>query len=71
MEDIPSLFNNAYRKSAPIAKAVTGYDKTGIYTLNSDVFSERDFISGAVLTRVTATLEVGGFSLSRGGVDSS
>jgi hypothetical protein len=56
MGEIPSLLNIAYKQIATIAKAVSEFAKTDIYPLNSDMFSEEDFISGEIPTTGGATM---------------
>ncbi|XP_046683563.1 MFS-type transporter clz9-like [Homalodisca vitripennis] len=41
--DIASLFNKAYIRVANIEKGVSGFDKTGIFPLDTETFSEEDF----------------------------
>jgi hypothetical protein len=71
VEDIPSLFNNAFQNIAVIAKAVLWFAKTGNCHLNSNVYSEEDFISGEVSFTVTVSTEVDAVGPSRGGPGSS
>jgi hypothetical protein len=56
LEDMSSLMYTVYKEIAAIAKAVSEVAKTGICSLNPDVFSEEDFISGEVVTTATATM---------------
>ncbi|KAG8300576.1 hypothetical protein J6590_073093 [Homalodisca vitripennis] len=41
--DIASLFNKAYIRFAKIEKGVSGFDKTGLFPLDTETFSEEDF----------------------------
>jgi hypothetical protein len=50
---------------------VSEFAKTGIYPSNHDVFSEEDFISGEVPTKVIENMKVDRSSPIRGGIDSS
>lgn len=40
---IAELFNKAYTNVATLAKGISGFSSTGIYPLNSHIFSEEDF----------------------------
>jgi hypothetical protein len=71
MKDIPPLFNIAYQIITVIAEALSEFDKTGIFPLHLDLFSDDDFISIEVPTTVTATVEMDRSSPIRGDIDSS
>jgi hypothetical protein len=42
-DELAALFDNAYSTVATIAKGISGFKATGIYPLNSNVFTEEDF----------------------------
>lgn len=49
--DIAELFAHAYEATASIDKAKSGFEKTGIFPYNPDVFSDEDYLSSAVTER--------------------
>jgi hypothetical protein len=49
--DVAELFALAHEATAYIDKAKSGFEKTGIFPYNPDVFSEEDYLSSAVTER--------------------
>ena len=47
--DLPSIFKAAFSKVANIQKAISGFEKTEIYPLNPDTFSDDDFVAATLL----------------------
>lgn len=47
--DVASLFNKAYSNVASISKGESGFRVTGIFPMNSDVFTEEDFLPAEIL----------------------
>ncbi|KAL7299769.1 hypothetical protein TKK_0007516 [Trichogramma kaykai] len=47
MPDIFSLLGKAFMKAAKIETAVNGFEKTGIFPFNSEIFSDDDFASSS------------------------
>jgi hypothetical protein len=47
--DIAGVFNRAYSQVASIEKGVSGFQVTGIYPLNPNIFSSEDFLVPSVL----------------------
>lgn len=66
-EDIPKIFKSAYEKVAGVGKAVSGFEKTGIFPLNPDVFS--DFIPASEIASKGLNVDetVGGENCSGSG----
>ena len=46
--ELAELFAGAYESTASVAVAKNGFEKTGIYPYNPDVFNDEDFIASAV-----------------------
>lgn len=44
-KEIAEIFNKAYSRIATPEKAIKGFETTGIYPINPDVFSEDDFVA--------------------------
>lgn len=42
---VAELLNTAYRKAASVQNAVKGFEKTGLWPLNRDVFDDADFVA--------------------------
>lgn len=47
--DVASLFNKAYANVASISKGESGFRATGIFPMNSNVFSDEDFLAAEIL----------------------
>jgi hypothetical protein len=47
--DVASLFNKAYSNVASISKGESGFRVTGIFPMNSNVFSDEDFLPAEIL----------------------
>ena len=57
---VEQLFGVAYGKAARISNAQSGYQKSGIYPLNKDVFGDWEFMPSKVTDRLaTATVNEG------------
>nr|CAI5837246.1 unnamed protein product [Callosobruchus analis] len=55
---IAGLFKLAYEKTASIEKAVNGFQMTGIYPLNENIFTEEDFLPSSVTDQADETEEI-------------
>jgi len=49
--EIGELFNEAYSKAATVKNAASGFEKSRIWPLNENIFSEDDFIPDEVTER--------------------
>lgn len=47
--DLASLFHKAYARIATVEKAVKGFEVTGIYPINPNVFTDEDFLASDTL----------------------
>jgi len=57
VQQLPSLFRDAYLRAAGALMAVNGFKKTGIWPINRDIFSEADF-AAAVPTDIPLNSDV-------------
>lgn len=49
--DVEGLFNKAYVQVSNISKAESGFRDTGIYPLNSNVFTDQDFLAPSLMAQ--------------------
>ncbi|KAK7480342.1 hypothetical protein BaRGS_00028389 [Batillaria attramentaria] len=54
---IAHLFNSAYSKAASISNAVSGFEKTGIFPCNRQVFADEDFAPSTLVSNTPAADE--------------
>ncbi|KAJ8887300.1 hypothetical protein PR048_013515 [Dryococelus australis] len=53
-EDIPRIVKSAYEKVSSVGKAVSGFQETEIFPLNSDVFCDEDFTPALTEAEITS-----------------
>lgn len=58
--DIAGLFNTAYSKVATIGNAVSGFKQTGIFPLNPDTFTDKDYLPAETILQHDEIPEIAG-----------
>ena len=57
MWQVAKILNVVYRKAASVQNAVSGFRKTGLWSLTIDVFQDSDFVAAMVTNVITEAAE--------------
>ena len=54
---VAEILNVAYRKAVSVQNAVTGFRKTGLWSLTIDIFQDSDFAAATVTNVITEAVQ--------------